>query len=106
MSLSSRVFAPLRRGGRFLRPGYNTATPLSIFERDPFFAGLAPLINSDLTQFQQYKFPRVDIRESQKTYRIEAEVPGLRKDNIAIEFLDPRVLRVSGRRHLGKTEPE
>lgn len=101
----SRALAPLRRG-QFLRPRNNN--PWNVFERDPFFASLAPLFNNELAQFQRYNFPRVDIKEGPKSYRIEAEIPGFRKDDVSIEFLDSRTLRISGKRHVNRqteTEP-
>jgi len=102
MSLS-RAIAPFKRANLF-RPRRNN--PWDIFERDPFFAGIAPFLNNELTQFQRFNFPRVDIKESPKAYRLEAEVPGFRKEDINIEFLDPRTLRISGKRHLARESAE
>src|SRR5579871_6710425 len=99
----SRALAPFRRAN-LLRPRRNN--PWDIFERDPFFAGIAPLLNNEVTQFQRYNFPRVDIKENAKAYRLEAEVPGFRKEDISIEFLDPRTLRISGKRHSDRAPAE
>jgi HSP20 family molecular chaperone IbpA len=91
-----RALAPFRRA-HFLRPrGPSSFT--NLFDRDPFFAGIAPILNTELGQFQRYNFPRVDVKEGPKAYHLEAEIPGFRKDNLSIEFLDSRTLRISGKR--------
>jgi HSP20 family protein len=102
MSLS-RVFAPLRASRSFLRPSYNA---LNVFDRDPFFARLAPLINSEMADLQGYNSPPVRIRESPTAYRLEAEIPGFRKDDVSIEVVDSRTLRISGTRYINKPDPE
>jgi HSP20 family molecular chaperone IbpA len=91
----SRALAPLRRAHTLRHRGPSI---FSIFERDPFFAGLAPIFNQEFAPLQRYNYPRVDIKEGPKAYHVEAEVPGFRKDDINIEFLDNRTLRISGRR--------
>lgn len=94
----SRALAPFRRA-HFLRPRSHDPFT-SLFERDPFFAGIAPILNSELASFQRYNFPRVDIKEGPKAYRLEAEVPGFRKSDLSIEFTDPRTLRIAGKRQV------
>jgi len=96
----TRALAPFRRA-HFLRPRAANSFE-RIFERDPFFAGLAPIINSEFGQFQRFNFPRVDIREGPKAYRLEAEIPGFRKNDLSIEVLDNRTLRIAGKRQLSK----
>ncbi len=93
----SRALAPFRRG-HFGR-GRNT-NPFSIFERDPFFAGIAPLLSQELSPFQRFNFPRLEFKEGAKAYRLEAEVPGFRKTDLSIDFPDPRTLRLTGKRHV------
>jgi len=41
--------------------------------------------------------PPVDIRETDKAFEIDAEVPGLKKDDVAIEFVDDNTLVLKGR---------
>ena len=99
----TRALAPFRRA-HFARP--RNTNPFTIFERDPFFAGIAPLINNELSAFQRYNFPRVELKEGPKGYRLEAEVPGFRKSDLSIDFPDPRTLRLTGKRHIRNPEAE
>lgn len=41
--------------------------------------------------------PRFDVKETKETYTVDAEVPGVEQDNIAIEFTDEHTLTVKGR---------
>lgn len=96
-----RALAPFRKA-HFLR----TRGPSSVadlFERDPFFAGIAPMLNTEFSPLR-YNYPRVNIKEGPKAYHLEAEIPGFRKENLSIEFLDSRTLRISGKRG-GKAAP-
>src|SRR5579859_2099011 len=99
----TRALAPFRRA-HFARP--RNTNPFTIFERDPFFAGIAPLLNSELSAFQRYNFPRVQLKEGPKGYRLEAEVPGFRKSDLSIDFPDPRTLRLTGKRHIRTPDAE
>jgi HSP20 family protein len=54
------------------------------FFNDPFFAGLNAFVNP----------VKADIRETSKEYIIEAEVPGLKKEDIKLELRDD-VLTIS-----------
>lgn len=92
-----RPFASLR-GAHFLRPRANNV--LNIFERDPFFARMGSLLNTEMAKFQGYT-PRVQIFEGPKAYRIEAEVPGFRKEDLSIEFPKKRLIRIAGKRRIG-----
>ncbi|KTW25934.1 hypothetical protein T552_03208 [Pneumocystis carinii B80] len=40
--------------------------------------------------------PRIDMSESANGYQIEAELPGLGKDNIIIEFIDEKTIVIQG----------
>lgn len=90
-----RPFASLR-GAHFLRPRVNNV--FDVFERDPFFARMGSLLNAEIAKFQSYT-PRVQIFEDPKAYRIEAEVPGFRKEELSIEFPKPHLIRIAGKRH-------
>ena len=93
-----RPFAFIR-GAHFLRrPRVNNV--FDVFERDPFFARMGSLLNAEMAKFQGYT-PRVQISEDPKAYRIEAEVPGFRKEELSIEFPKNRVIRIAGKRRVG-----
>jgi HSP20 family molecular chaperone IbpA len=95
-----RTFASLR-GAHSLRPRVNTM--FSLFERDPFFAKMIPMLNNEIVQFQGYT-PRVQTFEGPKSYRIDAEVPGFRKEELSIEFPKKGFIRIAGKRRLGGPE--
>ncbi|KAI9206766.1 HSP20-like chaperone [Polychytrium aggregatum] len=61
------------------------ASPASRFwnDFDPVFNGLA-------------RTPAVDVSETATAYKIQAEVPGIPKENIQIELTDPRTLVIKG----------
>jgi len=92
-----RPFASLR-GAHLRRPRVNNV--FSVFERDPFFARIGSLLNTEMAQFQGYS-PRVQTFEGPKAYRIDAEVPGFRKEELSIEFPKRNVIRIAGKRHVG-----
>jgi HSP20 family protein len=96
-----RALAPFRKA-HFLRPR-GTSSFTDLFERDPFFAGIAPMLNAEFSPLR-YNYPRVNIKESPTAYNLEAEIPGFRRENLSIEFLDSRTLRISGKRG-GKAAP-
>ena len=101
--------APIRFA-HSLRPRPNVAFR-SLFDNDPFFARFAPMLNQSFTPFQGYEFPQrfqlADIRESQKAYHLDLEVPGFRKDELAMDVLEsPLRLRISGKRHATWGTPE
>ena len=92
-----RPFASIR-GAHFLRPRVNNV--FNVFERDPFFARMGSLLNTEMAKFQGYT-PRVQVFEGPKAYRIEAEVPGFRKEELSIEFPKKRLIRIAGKRRIG-----
>src|SRR5947207_10076130 len=92
-----RPFASLR-GAHLRRPRVNNV--FSVFERDPFFARMGSLLNTEMAQFQGYT-PRVQTFEGPRAYRIEAEVPGFRKEELSIEFPKKHVIRISGKHRVG-----
>ena len=47
--------------------------------------------------------PRVDIRESEKSFQIKAEVPGVRKEDVKVT-LENGILSISGERKFEKEE--
>ncbi|KAG9307762.1 hypothetical protein G9A89_023327 [Geosiphon pyriformis] len=74
----SRAFSlldePLFQAGRRLTPAFPSLTaPTRIFT------------------------PSVDVAETDKNYLIEAEVPGMKKDDLSVEFLDDNTLILKGK---------
>jgi HSP20 family molecular chaperone IbpA len=83
----------------------------NLFDHDPFFARFAPILNQSFAPFQGYEFPQrfqlADLKESQKSYHLDLEVPGFRKNELSMDVLDsPLRLRISGKRHATWGTPE
>ncbi|KAI1338586.1 30 kDa heat shock protein [Xylariaceae sp. FL0016] len=50
------------------------------------------------SSIQQSSFaPKFDVKETETTYELHGELPGVEKRNVNIEFTDPQTLKVSGR---------
>ena len=77
----------------------------NVFDRDPFFARMGSILNNEIAQLQVYS-PRVQTYETPKDYRIEAEVPGFRKEDLTIEFPRSRVIRIAGKKRSGPVMAE
>lgn len=92
-----RTFASLRRA-QHLRP--KVPSVFNVIERDPFFARLGSMLNTEIARLQEYN-PRVQMIEGSKSYRIDAEVPGFRKEELSIEFPKKRFIRIAGKRRVG-----
>ncbi|KAK3370916.1 heat shock protein 30 [Lasiosphaeria ovina] len=41
--------------------------------------------------------PKFDVRETEKTYELHGELPGIERENLTIEFTDPQTIVVRGR---------
>ncbi|KAK3394517.1 HSP20-like chaperone [Podospora didyma] len=41
--------------------------------------------------------PKFDIRETEKTYELHGELPGVERDNVQIEFTEPQTIVIRGR---------
>ena len=83
----------------------------SLFEHDPFFARFAPVMNQPFLPLQGYEFPQrfqlSDLKEGQKAYHLDLEVPGFRRNELTMDVLDsPLRLRISGKRHATWKTPE
>jgi len=101
--------APIRLA-HSLRPRSNVALR-SLFDHDPFFARFAPILNQSFAPFQGYEFPQrfqlADLKEGQKAYHLDLEVPGFRKNELSMDVLDsPLRLRISAKRHATWGIPE
>src|SRR5947207_8232081 len=94
-----RRLAPLRQS---LRHWVNVPTS-SVFERDPrVFASIAPIVNREFAPFIRNNFPRAELKEGPKAFRLEADVPGFRKEDLSISFLNDHAVRISGTHRLNK----
>ena len=67
--------------------------------RDPFFRLVDTFLRPAEEVADRPWMPPVNIRETQESYRLEAEIPGLTKDDIQIT-LENNVLRLAGERKL------
>ena len=93
-----RRLAPLRRS---LRHWVNV--PLtSVFERDPLFTSIAPIVTREFVPLVPNNFPRAELKEGPKAFRLEADVPGFRKEDLSISFLNDHTIRISGTQRLNK----
>lgn len=68
---------PFQRGIHVPKQLYNVENLFENFFREPFFPG--NLQNTDL---------KVDIRENEKEYILEADLPGITKENLHLNFED------------------
>lgn len=82
---------------------FNPYTP-SLFDRDEFLTPFSTLFNDFFNNsfdmlgkdfFDKSAYPKVDVRDEGDTIVLEAEVPGLTKDQVTVE-LDNGVLRIKG----------
>ena len=48
--------------------------------------------------------PRFDVRETENTYELHGELPGIERENLNIEFTDPRTIQIRGRVERTKDE--
>ncbi len=64
---------------------------------DDVFRGMAPQGNQDKPSF----VPSVDIKEDEQAYKISAELPGMKVEDVNVE-VDGNVLTISGERTLEK----
>jgi HSP20 family protein len=86
----------------------NTMTrwnPAGLTARDPFFRVFDSFFNQDLLPSEEVSnrtwMPPVDIQETEDSYRLTAELPGLTRENITIT-LENNVLRLAGERKFEK----
>lgn len=80
-------------------------TPFSSFF-DEFFGNRFPELRSDLGAdfFGKGTYPKVNIRDEESEVVIEAEIPGLTKDQVSVEIQDG-ILRIKGeKRHEDETK--
>jgi HSP20 family molecular chaperone IbpA len=91
--------APLRTAHSLFRPRMNLIPRLDSFlEHDPLFVRMRSILNDDFAHFRGFPSLRIKYSEGPKAYRIDAEVPGFRKEDLSVEFLNQRTLRITGQR--------
>jgi len=75
--------------------------------RDPFVQLMDTFFNGETTQEASNRTwsPAVDIRETDESYMVYAELPGLSKDDISIT-LEDNILKLSGERRFEKDVEE
>ncbi|CAH1764614.1 3956_t:CDS:2 [Entrophospora sp. SA101] len=66
---------------------------------EPFFTAARrfPTLPSSLINNTSFFRPSVDLAETDKSYVVEAEVPGVKKEDLSVEFLDDRTLILKGK---------
>ncbi len=73
-------------------------------EIDSLFENIFPVRNSDNTDSVAWS-PRVDLSETEDAYIVHADVPGMKKDEIEINYQDG-TLTVSGERRMEETQED
>ena len=82
---------------------YNKSVP-SLFNRDEFLTPFSTFIDSyfndllpslDIGFFKNGAYPKVDVIDEENQVIINAEIPGLTKDQVSVE-VDDGVLRIKG----------
>jgi len=85
-------------------PVKRTAFVPSVLDRDEFLTPFSTLFDDFFNDsfdflgknfFEKGTYPKVDVRNEEKQVVIEAEVPGLTKDQISVE-VDNGILRIKG----------
>lgn len=83
---------------------YNPTFSPAIFNRDEFLTPFSTLFDDFFNDsfdvlgkdfFEKGTYPKVDVRDEETRMVVEAEVPGLKKDQVKVE-LEGRVLRIKG----------
>ncbi|KAI8801609.1 HSP20-like chaperone [Cladochytrium replicatum] len=78
---------------RHLAPAALTNRVFNDLLRDPFFT--SPL-DSAFTSLGALERPAVDVKETEKQYVIEAEVPGWKREQISLQVIDDNTLVLKG----------
>jgi HSP20 family protein len=82
----------------------NPWSPATLFNKDEFLTPFSTLYDDFFNDsfdflgkdfFERGTYPKVDVRNEEKQMVIEAEVPGLKKENVRVE-LEGGILRIKG----------
>lgn len=99
----SKRHVPVRREDEWSNPFYSLQREMnSIFDR--FFSDFTPARGWDEDMSGGY-LPRVDVKETQKHVRVEAELPGMDEKDIDISIKD-NLLTLRGEKRIEREEKE
>uniref|UniRef100_A0A5B7ABQ4 Putative 17.class I heat shock protein-like n=1 Tax=Davidia involucrata TaxID=16924 RepID=A0A5B7ABQ4_DAVIN len=80
----------------------NVFDPFSLDIWDPFegspFSGTVANVPGTARETAAFANPRIDWKETPEAHILNADVPGLRKEEVKVEVVDERVLQISGER--------
>uniref|UniRef100_A0A5B7AC80 Putative 17.class I heat shock protein-like n=1 Tax=Davidia involucrata TaxID=16924 RepID=A0A5B7AC80_DAVIN len=80
----------------------NVFDPFSLDIWDPFegspFSGTVANVPGTAHETAAFANPRIDWKETPEAHILNADVPGLRKEEVKVEVVDDRVLQISGER--------
>lgn len=74
---------------------------VDFFDNDPFFRSFFPSLDS--ASFQRPWLPALDVNEHEDRYEIQADLPGLKKEDISLNY-DNGVLSITGERKVENKE--
>ncbi|KAK9326753.1 HSP20-like chaperone [Lipomyces starkeyi] len=75
---------------------YPSSRLFRLFE-DPFFDQSLPTpLSSSLANTVFTRTPTFDVKETDKEFLLQGELPGVDKKNLSLEFIDPQTLSVRG----------
>jgi HSP20 family protein len=92
-----------------LFPRFNDFSPIFRFAEEIDRATRSGLLNASQQGTTRSFAPRFDIRETQDTYELHGELPGVDQSNINIEWADDNTLTISGhteQTHESSSEPQ
>ncbi|KAK9475183.1 HSP20-like chaperone [Dipodascopsis tothii] len=88
--MSLTRFSTMPRLGRVFEDPFFTA-PMSSLLTSPFPSLGMASFGSELT-----RTPTFDVSETPTAFRLQGELPGIDKDNLEVEFVDPQTLSIRG----------
>jgi HSP20 family protein len=96
------------KGGQAMRGSLTRWNPVSpVLAREPFFRLLDSFFSGEMGQGEELSTrtwtPPVDIHETPEAYQVQAELPGMTREDIDIT-LEHNVLRLTGERKLEKEQ--
>ncbi|KAK7202630.1 HSP20-like chaperone [Myxozyma melibiosi] len=92
LNSSALGFGPSRNLFKLLDDPFFSA-PLSAQFQSPFASSLLSSSSNDLPFSRT---PNFDVKETEKEFILQGELPGVEKKDLDIEFVDPQTLRVKG----------
>ena len=83
---------------RYVRDEFQSMQPLFRFMDDyanHILSGSGRELSAATSNFARFQ-PKVDVRETENSYEVHAELPGLEQKDVNIEFTDPQTLVIKG----------